>query len=79
MTDCVFLQNKYVKEQKINAGKAYKILEKTWGEKRFEADCNKKEEEMKVSDLADKFKLKVFSGAKGLDNEIRRLRVRLAE
>lgn len=42
MSSCVFLQNKYVKEQKIKPDKAYKNLEKTWGEKRFEADCNKK-------------------------------------
>lgn len=42
MTDCVFLQNKYLKEQKIAPGKAYKNLEKIWGEQRFEADCNKK-------------------------------------
>jgi iron only hydrogenase large subunit-like protein len=42
MTDCVFLQSKYVNEQKIKPGKAYKNLEKTWGIQRFEADCNKK-------------------------------------
>lgn len=42
MSDCVFLQSKYVKEQKTDPQKAYKNLEKTWGEKRFEADCNKK-------------------------------------
>lgn len=42
MTDCVFLQKKYVKEQKLKSEKAYKNLEKIWGEKRFEADCNKK-------------------------------------
>lgn len=42
MTDCVFLQNKYVKEQKIKPEKAYKNLEKKWGVKRFDADCNKK-------------------------------------
>jgi iron only hydrogenase large subunit-like protein len=42
MTSCVFLQNKYVKEQKVKPEKAYKNLEKVWGEKRFEADCNKK-------------------------------------
>lgn len=42
MTDCVFLQNKYLKELKVKPEKAYKNLEKIWGEKRFEADCNKK-------------------------------------
>jgi Na+-translocating ferredoxin:NAD+ oxidoreductase RNF subunit RnfB len=42
MTDCVFLQNKYLKEQKVMPEKAYKNLEKIWGEQRFEADCNKK-------------------------------------
>ena len=42
MTDCVFLQCKYVKEQKTDPQKAWKNVEKTWGEKRFEADCNKK-------------------------------------
>ncbi len=42
MTHCVFLQDKYVKEKRINPGKAYKNLEKIWGEKRFDADCNKK-------------------------------------
>lgn len=42
MSSCVFLQNKFVKEQKIKPDKAYRNLEKTWGEKRFEADCNKK-------------------------------------
>jgi iron only hydrogenase large subunit-like protein len=42
MTDCIFLQNKYVKEQKIKPEKAYKNLEKIWGKKRFDADCNKK-------------------------------------
>ncbi|WP_175549924.1 [Fe-Fe] hydrogenase large subunit C-terminal domain-containing protein [Mariniphaga anaerophila] len=42
MSSCVFLQKKYVKEQKIKPEKAYQNLEKIWGEKRFDADCNKK-------------------------------------
>jgi len=42
MTGCVFLQNKYLKEQKVKPEKAYKNLEKIWGKQRFEADCNKK-------------------------------------
>jgi hypothetical protein len=42
MSDCVFLQSKYVKEKKTDPQKAYKNLEKTWGEMRFEADCNKR-------------------------------------
>lgn len=42
MTDCVFLQKRYMKENKITISKSNKRLEKIWGEKRFEADCNKK-------------------------------------
>ena len=42
MTDCVFLQNRYLNEQKITLDKATRNLENIWGEKRFEADCNKK-------------------------------------
>ncbi|MGC9354030.1 MAG: [Fe-Fe] hydrogenase large subunit C-terminal domain-containing protein [Mariniphaga sp.] len=42
MSSCVFLQKKFVKEHKMKAEKAYRNLEKVWGEKRFEADCNKK-------------------------------------
>ncbi len=42
MTDCIFLQSKYLKEGKFAPSKAYQNLEKTWGEKRFEADCTKK-------------------------------------
>lgn len=42
MIDCIFLRSRYVKEQKIEPGKAYRNMEKTWGEKRFDADCNKK-------------------------------------
>lgn len=42
MTDCVFLQKRYLKENKITVDKACTNLEKIWGEKRFEADCNRK-------------------------------------
>lgn len=42
MTDCVFLQNRYLKEKKINIAKATKNLERTWGKNRFDADCNKR-------------------------------------
>jgi iron only hydrogenase large subunit-like protein len=42
MTDCVFLQEKYVRMKKLTPEKVNKNLEKIWGEKRFEADCNKK-------------------------------------
>ncbi len=42
MSDCVFLQHKYMNEQKIKPEKAYQNLEKTWGKQRFDADCNKK-------------------------------------
>ncbi len=42
MTDCVFLQKKFVAMQKIKPEKANKNLERIWGKKRFEADCNKK-------------------------------------
>ena len=42
LSDCVFLQNKYLKQQKMGPEKAWKRLEKIWGEKRFDADCNKK-------------------------------------
>ena len=42
MTDCVFLQNRYLNEQKIDIAKATRNLENTWGKNRFDADCNKK-------------------------------------
>ncbi len=42
MSDCVFIQQRWQNEGKINAEKAYKNLEKKWGHRRFEADCNKK-------------------------------------
>lgn len=42
MTDCIFLQDKYIRMQKIKPEKADKNLERIWGKLRFEADCNKK-------------------------------------
>jgi len=42
MTDCIFLQKRYLKENKLSAEKAFRNLENIWGEKRFEADCSKK-------------------------------------
>ena len=42
MTDCIFLQNRYLNEGKIAIAKATKNLEKAWGKNRFDADCNKK-------------------------------------
>ncbi len=42
MTDCIFLQNRYLNENKITVEKATRNLEKAWGKNRFDADCNKK-------------------------------------
>ncbi|WP_346857026.1 [Fe-Fe] hydrogenase large subunit C-terminal domain-containing protein [uncultured Draconibacterium sp.] len=42
MTDCIFLQNRYLNENKITLDKATKNLEKAWGKNRFDADCNKR-------------------------------------
>jgi hypothetical protein len=42
MTDCVFLQKRYLKDEKITLKKAYKNMESIWGENRIEADCAKK-------------------------------------
>lgn len=42
MTDCVFLQKRYLKDNKISMQKAYKNMEKVWGVNRIEADCSKK-------------------------------------
>lgn len=42
MTDCVFLQNRYMNENKLTLDRATKNLEKAWGKNRFDADCNKK-------------------------------------
>jgi len=42
MTDCIFLQNRYLNENKITINKATRNLEKAWGKNRFDADCNKR-------------------------------------
>lgn len=42
MTDCVFLQKRYLRDGKITIQKIYKNLDRTWGENRIEADCTKK-------------------------------------
>lgn len=42
MSDCIYLQQRWQKEGKITSNRAFSNLEKTWGEGRFEADCNKK-------------------------------------
>jgi len=42
MTDCIFLQKRYLKENKITLDRAARSLDVIWGEKRFEADCTKK-------------------------------------
>ena len=42
MSDCVFLQQRWQNEGKIKATKAFRNLEKKWGEERFNADCNKR-------------------------------------
>ena len=42
MSDCVFLQNRFVNEKKVNPQKAFKTIENKWGINRFNADCNKK-------------------------------------
>lgn len=42
MTDCVFLQKKYLKDKKITLEKACKNMERVWGANRIEADCKKK-------------------------------------
>ncbi len=42
MTDCIFLQEKYIRMQKIKPDKANKNLDRIWGVKRFESDCSKK-------------------------------------
>lgn len=42
MSDCVFLQQMWEKEGKISTSKAFRNVEKKWGEQRFQADCNKR-------------------------------------
>jgi len=42
MTDCIFLQKRYLKDEKITLQKLYKNMEAIWGQNRIEADCRKK-------------------------------------
>jgi Na+-translocating ferredoxin:NAD+ oxidoreductase RNF subunit RnfB len=42
MTDCIFLREKFLRLDRIKPDRAEKTLEKIWGKKRIEADCNKK-------------------------------------
>lgn len=42
MSDCVFLQQMWEDEGKISTTKAFRNVEKKWGEQRFQADCNKR-------------------------------------
>ena len=42
LSDCIFLQYKFLHQHKTSPEKAFMQLEKKWGEKRFDADCNKK-------------------------------------
>ncbi|HSO89166.1 MAG TPA: [Fe-Fe] hydrogenase large subunit C-terminal domain-containing protein [Draconibacterium sp.] len=42
MTDCIFLQKRYLRDGKITIKKIFKNLDRTWGENRIEADCTKK-------------------------------------
>ncbi len=42
MTDCIFMQKRFINENKLSVEKGYKNLKKIWGENRFDPDCNKK-------------------------------------
>ena len=42
MTDCIYVQQLWQKEGKISADKAFRNLEKKWGENRFDVDCSKR-------------------------------------
>ena len=42
MSDCIFLQQMWEEEGKINTHKAFRNIEKKWGKDRFKADCNKR-------------------------------------
>ena len=42
MSDCVFLQQKWEGENRINSKKAFLNVQKKWGADRFKADCNKR-------------------------------------
>ena len=42
MTNCIFLQKRYLRDNKMDIGRVFKNLDKTWGHNRIEADCSKK-------------------------------------
>lgn len=42
MSDCIFLQQMWEDEGRINAKKAFLNVKKKWGTDRFKADCNKR-------------------------------------
>lgn len=42
MTDCIFLQKRYLRDGKLTVNRIFKNLDRTWGENRIEADCTKK-------------------------------------
>ncbi|HPR32893.1 MAG TPA: [Fe-Fe] hydrogenase large subunit C-terminal domain-containing protein [Prolixibacteraceae bacterium] len=42
MSDCIFIQQQWQKAGKISPEKAFKKMEKMWGENRFDPDCTKK-------------------------------------
>ena len=42
MTECIFLQKRFLRDGKITINKIFKNLHRTWGENRIEADCTKK-------------------------------------
>jgi Na+-translocating ferredoxin:NAD+ oxidoreductase RNF subunit RnfB len=42
MTSCIFLQKRYLRDNKMDIGRVFKNLDKIWGPNRIEADCSKK-------------------------------------
>ena len=42
MTDCIFLQKRYLRDGKLTVNRIFKNLDRLWGENRIEADCTKK-------------------------------------
>jgi Na+-translocating ferredoxin:NAD+ oxidoreductase RNF subunit RnfB len=42
MTDCIFLQKRYLRDGKLKLTKVFNNLDSTWGENRIEADCTRK-------------------------------------
>lgn len=41
MSDCIFIQQLWQKDNKVEPQKAFERMEKKWGEKRFDPDCTK--------------------------------------